>query len=210
MPDRFELPPVAGVRYFAFVDPSGGSADSMTLAIAHLDNTSKRVTLDAIREVVPPFSPEGVVREFCDLCRQYRVFTVVGDRYGGEFCRSPFLLGGVRYDLSAKPKSDIYRDCLPLLNSGRVELLTHPKLLAQLTHLERRTSRGGRDLIDHPPSHAASASPNAHDDVANAVCGALLLAAQQAARRMQFTNMLTGQQIEQRPDDWSGCWAPLR
>jgi hypothetical protein len=53
-----------------------------------------------------------------------------------------------------------------LLNSGRVELLDHPRLHAQLLSLERRTARGGKDSIDHPP--------NGHDDLANAVAGALV------------------------------------
>jgi hypothetical protein len=30
VPNRFEIPPVAGTRYNAFVDPSGGSADSFS------------------------------------------------------------------------------------------------------------------------------------------------------------------------------------
>src|SRR5262249_40899981 len=37
MSGRTELPPVPEVQYRAFVDPSGGSSDSMTLAIAHRD-----------------------------------------------------------------------------------------------------------------------------------------------------------------------------
>ena len=40
--------------------------------------------------------------------------------------------------------------------------------MTQLTSLERRTARGGRDSIDH--------APGAHDDVANAVAGALVTA----------------------------------
>jgi hypothetical protein len=74
---------------------------------------------------------------------------------------------GVAYELSEKPKSDIYRDMLPLLNSRKVQLLDHRRLLSQLHGLERRTARGGRDSIDH--------GPGAHDDVANSVAGALLL-----------------------------------
>ena len=35
VPGRRELPRVAGVRYCAFADPSGGSSDSFTLAVAH-------------------------------------------------------------------------------------------------------------------------------------------------------------------------------
>jgi hypothetical protein len=63
----------------------------------------------------------------------------------------------------------LYRDALPLLNSGRVELLDVPRLAAQLCSLERRTVRGGKDSIDHPPG--------AHDDLANAVAGVVTLAA---------------------------------
>jgi hypothetical protein len=48
-------------RYHAFVDPSGGSNDGMTLAIAHKGNT---VILDLVRERRAPFSPEAVVEEF--------------------------------------------------------------------------------------------------------------------------------------------------
>jgi len=57
---------------------------------------------------------------------------------------------------------------LPLINSKQLELLDHQKATAQLCSLERRTARGGKDSISHPPS--------GHDDVANAVAGALVLA----------------------------------
>ena len=59
---------------------------------------------------------------------------------------------------------------LPLINSGRVELLDRPRLVAQLCGLERRTAWGGRDSIDH--------GPGGHDDVANAVAGALVAVAE--------------------------------
>ncbi len=165
--DRRELLPMAATSYVAFVDPSGGSADSMTLAVAHKEG--ERGVLDAIREVKPPFSPEAVVAEFCDLLRQYRCTEVTGDRYAGEWPREQFRKLGVTYKLSERAKSDLYREVLPLLNSGRVELLDLPRLTAQLCGLERRTARGGRDSIDH--------SPGAHDDLANAAAGALVLVA---------------------------------
>jgi hypothetical protein len=44
---------VPGLRHVAFVDPSGGSRDSMTLAIAHQQKDSKAV-LDCIHERKPP------------------------------------------------------------------------------------------------------------------------------------------------------------
>jgi hypothetical protein len=133
--------------------------------------------LDAVREVRPPFSPETVVAEFAQLMRLYRVRQVYGDRYAGEWPQEQFWKHGVTYRSAEKPKSDLYRDILPLLNSKRVELLDHNVLVAQLCSLERRTSRGGRDSIDHPP--------RGRDDVANAVAGALIQASQAGQRRAQ-------------------------
>jgi hypothetical protein len=164
-----ERAPVAAVWYSAFTDPSGGSADSMTLAIAHREKDDTAV-LDCVREVRPPFSPEDVVEEFSALLKSYRVTTVTGDRYAGEWPRERFRAHRISYEVGAKVKSDIYRDVLPAINSGRVRLLDHPRLVGQLCSLERRTSRGGRDSIDHPPG--------AHDDVANSVAGALICAAE--------------------------------
>jgi hypothetical protein len=175
VPDRHELPPVPGVRYVAFTDPSGGSADSMTLAIAHHDKDGRRV-LDAVRERRPPFSPDGVVQEFTDLLKLYRIAKVTGDRYAGEWPRERFRVHGVRYELSDQPKSDLYRDLLPRLNSGTVELLDLPRITAQFIGLERRTARSGKDSIDH--------APGGHDDLANAVSGALLLASKRAGMKI--------------------------
>lgn len=64
---RLELPPVKAVTYSAFCDPSGGSANSMTLAIAHREG--EHAVLDAFREVKPPFSPEQVVSDFATLLK---------------------------------------------------------------------------------------------------------------------------------------------
>lgn len=168
IPDRHELPPMKGVRYVAFTDPSGGSADSFTLAIAHRDKDGRGI-LDAVRERRPPFSPDDVTQDFAALLKAYGLRRVTGDRYAGEWPRERFRVHGITYELADRPKSDLYRDFLPLANSGRVELLDHPRLSSQLIALERRTSRGGRDSIDHPPG--------AHDDVSNAVAGALVAVA---------------------------------
>lgn len=174
MMGRFEIAPVRGRNYVAFIDPSGGTgSDSMTLAIAHQEGT--RSVLDAVREVRPPFSPEAVTSDFAATLRAYGITRVTGDRYAGEWPRERLRTHGIQYDLSEQPKSDIYRDCLPLLNSGRAELLNLPRLAAQFCGLERRTSRSGRDSIDH--------APGAHDDIANVVAGALLMANAQAQRQ---------------------------
>jgi hypothetical protein len=167
--------PLNSLQYVGFVDPSGGSSDSMTLAIAHSETPSSNriIVLDAISERKPPFSPEAVVEEFAELLKRYRVHIVHGDRFAGEWPREQFKKRGSQYIAAAKPKSDIYLELLPQINSRSVELLDHPKLITQLISLERRTARGGRDSIDH--------APGAHDDVANAVAGASWLAASRSA-----------------------------
>jgi hypothetical protein len=165
--DVFELPPAAGVSYLGFVDPSGGANDAMTLAIAH--RVGDTVILDAAREIQPPFNPDAATTEFSTLLRAYHVAKVIGDRYAGEWVREPFRRHGIEYQLSEASKSDIYRDALPLFNAGRAQLLDLKRLVNQLCSLERRTARGGRDLIDHPQH------PGARDDLANSVCGAFVM-----------------------------------
>jgi hypothetical protein len=134
-----ERPPISGVTYSAFVDPSGGSADSMTLAIGHREDNVV-VVLDAIRERRPPFSPEDVVRGFSALLKTYRITEVQGDRYAGEWPRERFREHGITYETAAKPKSDIYRDLPPKINSRMVDLVEDARLIAQIVGLERRTA----------------------------------------------------------------------
>jgi hypothetical protein len=167
--DFSELLPVATLRYHAFCDPAGGSGmDSFTLAVAHRD-ANGNVVIDAVRERRPPFSPAAVVDDFCRLLKSYRITTVSGDRYAGDFASEVFNHHGICYRPAARAKSDAYVDLLPLLNSGGVVLPRNERLVAQLVGLERRTARGtGRDTVDH--------SPGGHDDLVNAVAGAALLA----------------------------------
>ena len=85
----------------------------------------------------------------------------------GEFPRELFGKHGIAYDLAKQTKSELYRDLLPLLNSGRIVLPRNDRLQGQIVGLERRTSAVGRDTISHPD--------RGHDDVANAVAGAAAL-----------------------------------
>jgi hypothetical protein len=176
IPDNIrERPRASGTSYTAFVDPSGGSSDSMTLAIGHREGDV--AVLDVIRERKPPFSPEDVVSEFAALLKSYGISSVTGDRYGGEWPRERFQVHGVRYEPATNSKSELYRDFLPLLNSKTAELLDNDRLVTQLIGLERRTARGGRDSIDH--------TPGAHDDLANAVAGVCVLAAKRSTYRLE-------------------------
>jgi hypothetical protein len=159
--DHVEMAPLGQHQYSAFVDPSGGSADSFACAVGHRDG--ERIVIDATREVRPPFSPESVIGDFAILLKTYRVSRVIGDRYAGEFPREQFRKRDIDYECSESPKSDLFRDLLPLLNSGRVVLPKSDRLVNQLCGLERRVARSGKDSIDH--------APGTHDDLANCVAG---------------------------------------
>jgi hypothetical protein len=188
-----ERAPVSGVRYSAFVDPSGGSADSMTMAIGHKEDDV--AVLDALRERRPPFSPEDVVAEYAVLLKSYRITKVQGDRYAGEWPRDRFREHGLMYEPAVKTKSDLYRDMLPAINSRRVDLLDDARLIAQIVGLERRTVRGGRDSIDH--------APGARDDLANAVAGCAV------ALRQPFYDPFMGCGGDDDPDG-SKSWQAMR
>ena len=118
MTGRFEIPPLPDVPCVAWCDPSGGSADSMTLALASKEGD--KIILHAVREVTPPFMPTSVVEEFCDFLKSYGVAYVTGDRYAGMWPREQFQSHGIAYRVADMPASDIYQAFLPLLNSRRV------------------------------------------------------------------------------------------
>jgi len=144
VPDRLELPPVRDVVFHGFVDAAGGGGggDSMTLALSHAE--ADTVVLDLVREVKPPFSPDQVVEDSATTLARYGLREVTGDRWASGFVAEAFEKAGISYRTSERPKSDIYKELLPLLSSKRVELLDLPRLRAQLVGLERRTARAAR------------------------------------------------------------------
>jgi hypothetical protein len=162
---RYELPPAPGIVYSAFIDPSGGSSDAMALAVGHLSQDGIAV-LDYLLEVRAPFDPDQAVAQCAAVLDRYDICVVRGDRYAGEWPKARFKERGILFEQSARSKSDLYADLLPLINAGRVELLDNRRLHAQLIGLERRTSRQGKDSIDHVPG--------GHDDLANAIAGLLV------------------------------------
>jgi len=148
-------------QYRAFFDGSGGRSDSAVLAIGHRED--RRAVIDVVIERKAPHSPAAVIEQFAYHLTVFGIREVHSDRYAGQYPIDEFS----KYQITCRPadkvKSDLYRDFLPLLNSGRVDLIDSPVLVNQLVGLERRVARGGKDSIDH--------APNGHDDVANAVAG---------------------------------------
>jgi hypothetical protein len=160
-------PPAAGVKYVAFADPSGGARDSFTLAIAHLDD--ENVVLDCLHEIKAPFDPSVATFEMSAILKQYGLTSVTGDKYGAQWVVAAFAAHGIQYRHSKRDRSEIYLDVMPQFTSGRARLLDHPKMVGQFCSLERTTAPSGRDKVDH--------GKGGHDDLCNAVAGALVLAA---------------------------------
>ena len=172
----YEVPPTEQWDYEPGVDLAGGGQDEYVQAIAHAEIREGRTIaiLDFLIAFKSSSSPVDVVRETSTDLKRYRLSYNRGDAYAGIWPRAQYATDGIEYLLTDKSKADLYRELLPAINSGLVELLDHPRLIAQLCNLERKVSRGGRDTIDHPPG--------GHDDLVNAAAIALVMAIRRAQR----------------------------
>jgi hypothetical protein len=164
-----ELPPRARVKYHAFVDMSGGRHDASCIAILHAEGEgdARRLVLDVVRG--RRGDPSAATKEFADLVRQYGVSSITGDNYGADWVSAAFKAAGVGYVRSRLTRSELYLEGLPNFTRGLVSIPDHAGLVRELRLLERRTSRTGKDVIDH--------GVGGSDDHANSLFGAMWLAA---------------------------------
>jgi hypothetical protein len=165
-----ELPHRPRHRYGAFVDMSAGRQDAATICIAHPEG--EQIIVDVLRGVHPPFDPGSVAREFAGLAGSYGCVSVVGDNYAPGFVEACFRAVGLRYEASELPKSQLYLEAVGPFLRNAVSIPNDPTLIRELRLLERRVAPSGKDRVDHPQG--------GHDDYANAVCGALFVAAKPA------------------------------
>lgn len=182
---RTVLPPEAGKHYVAFCDLSGGGSDDATLCVCHTDEQN-RVIVDCLVDqgvrINRTFSPEETVAKFAEVLKQYRCSTVQGDRYAAQWPVLAFQKHGITYRPAELNRSQIYAAFEPLLNSGRVELLDHQRLLQQFIGLVRKGEK-----IDH--------ASNEHDDHCNSVAGACVRAVQTDSQQPMMFNFLSGEPI---------------
>jgi hypothetical protein len=116
----------------------------------------------------------------------------MGDKYAPGFVAEGFAQHRIRYAYSERDRSQIYVEALPFLTSGRARLVDNKRLALQFASLERRTSPGGRDRIDH--------GLNGHDDLCNAAAGALVEAATGRKPMMINPKIL---ELVSRPSPWA-------
>jgi hypothetical protein len=172
----YERPPQSGIRAFAFTDSAGGTgSDSFALTIAHYDPEHDVIVIDVVREYKPRFVPRVVIAELVVLLKTYGISSVMSDNWGGGFHSDEWLRNGIEFRLCPRTTSENYLFALPLLLSGRARLLDNATLRAQLASLERHALATG-EVVRHP------AVSSAHDDLATATCGALVMV-QRAVKR---------------------------
>jgi hypothetical protein len=163
-----------GQIYRAFADCAGGTGtDSFAFAIAHAGE------LDVMREFKPRFVPAQVIAELAQLCKTYGITEVVGDKYAIGFHEAEWGTHGIRFVACERSTSENYLALLPMLLAGRARLIDNVTLRNQLAALERRVGAADREAVSHP-QHAS-----AHDDVAAAAAGAIVLAASRSAYNWQ-------------------------
>ena len=155
--------PEPTVEYSAFVDMSGGSNDDAVCAIGFRDADDRAVVARLLDQgQPPPFDPRKAVARFAAVLKEYRVFTVTGDKFAGETFIQDFGSHGIGYQISDLTKSQLYETLEPRLNSRQVILLDDAKLESQFLGLGWR---GGK--IDHLAGE--------HDDYSNACAGLVQL-----------------------------------
>ena len=174
--------------------------DSMTCAIGHRE--VDLIVVDCVREIVAPFDPESATDEFVKLFQSYRIKKTSGDRYAAQWCAQAFEKRKIEYRPSELAKSALYQNLLPHLNGRTIRLLDNERAINQIASLERRTARGGRDSIDHPPQ--------GRDDIANAIAGLAYVAINRYVPPMaqwgtygQFPDQRAPSSLEREAATWS-------
>ena len=116
----------------------------MTMAVAHREGAT--IILDCIGERKAPFSPDNVVKEFTDTFKAYRVAKITGDRYAGEWPREAFRKQAISYEPAELNRSELYLAFLPVLNSGRLDLLDNQRMISQIRRIGTQDGALGQGL----------------------------------------------------------------
>jgi hypothetical protein len=155
-----ELPYNRKHKYYGFCDAAGGGKDEYAYAVSHREGD--KIIIDAVR--ARRGKPAEITAEAARFFKNYNVRSIQGDRYSGSWVSDEFSKHLITYRPVGLAKSDLYLECLPSINGEVIELPPDPKLIGQFSNLERRTSRAGKDSIDH--------GAGGNDDRCNAAAGA--------------------------------------
>jgi hypothetical protein len=175
----YERPPQQGVRvhYFATCDAATGTGrDSLGLSIAHR-SIDGILWLDVARERKPRFVLADVIHDFSHLLREYHISQISCDHFAFGIVADEWARNGIRCVEHANTTSENYLRLPGMFTARRVRLIDNATLRAQITSLECRVV-SGHETVEHPKRASA------HDDIAAAVAGALVLAHGREGHRM--------------------------
>lgn len=158
----------AGGRLFAYFDlASGAGADGAALAVAERLGDGRAALID-LWHWPAPFKVEAVIREGAAALGALGVRVVEGDLYGKGLQQAAWRRAGVSYVETAVSASEIYNEVAGPILAGRVDWIRHPVMIAEL--------RGLVETARATPPPRVTHVGGAHDDAANAACGALMRA----------------------------------
>lgn len=161
-------PAQSGLQYTAFIDASSGAGkDSFCCSIGHRADGDVCI-VDCVVEIVPPFSPPTACATLAQALKSYRITRVTADRWGLAFVASEFERHGISLGYSDRTSSEIFRQALPIIRSGRARLVDNDRMINQFANLERRILPSGGERIGHPERGGH------HDDIAVVVAGCLV------------------------------------
>jgi hypothetical protein len=143
----------------------GGRGDSWAKAISHKEGN--KIVIDFVHAWHPSVGVHDITEQSAAIGKFYRCTSTTGDNFAAEWPKEAFAMHGVTYNRCEKPKSDLYLGAIPLMSSKRVELLDNDRVLKEFRRLERKRGRAGKDAVQ---------DGGRHDDLANAVAGAIDLA----------------------------------
>jgi hypothetical protein len=162
-----ERQPLAGLQYTAWLDASSGAGkDSFCCSIGHREGET--AVIDCVIEIRPPFSPPNAVALIASTLSSYGIRRATADRWGLAFVASEFERHQIALEYSDKASSEIFRQALPIIRSGRARLPDNDRMINQFVNLERRILPGGGERIGHPERGGH------HDDIGVVVSGCLV------------------------------------
>lgn len=77
------------------------------------------------------------------LLKEYEIYEVCGDKFGGDMAMHKFFSNGIEYKAIGATKSTLYLSAEAAFNAERVEIPPRELLISQFKSLVRKAHSGG-------------------------------------------------------------------
>jgi phage terminase large subunit-like protein len=159
---REELPPHAGSKWVAGLDPAFSSDPFGVAIVGRAWENPKRLTVAAVRAWRPPrrkaasFEEKAAIQEevmagISDFLADYNVRTATTDQYAARPVLDRLGRDGIharQLAMSATTKTAIFAELRARLYSGELEVYDQPDLVAELRRLRTKFSAGQAAVIN--------------------------------------------------------------